>query len=70
MKKKTARKIAIDALIEKRRRLYSFGHGMFELGLDDYSSKRDHAHYVRLTEAIEILEGEEHIQMTLLEVTA
>ena len=70
MKKKIARKIAIDALVEKRRRLYAFGHGMYELGLDDYSSKRDHAHYVRLTEAIEILDEEEPVQMTLKEVTA
>jgi hypothetical protein len=57
MKRETAYKIAIDALIEKRRKHYAFGYHLAE----DYpatENKNTIKNYKRITQAIEILEAE------------
>lgn len=69
MKRETAYKIAIDAIIDRRRR-HAFGHNLVEmLGDSSISSKRDSKHYQRFAEAIKILEAErDHKQLGLLEM--
>ena len=72
MKRKTAYKIAIEALIEKRRRHYAFDHHMhlmFEkAGYSNEATLSAHKNYIRIEKAIEILEAErDHKQLDLFE---
>ena len=68
MKRKTAYKIAILALEEKQQRHYAFDHHMHLLlekaGYPDEPGLSAHKNYVRIEEAIEILEAErDHEQL-------
>ena len=55
MLKRTAYKMAIDAL-EKQRRRHAYGYNVFMGGVDPPEfAKRDHKHYTRLTQAMEML---------------
>ncbi len=70
MKRKTAYKLAVEALIEKRRRNYAFDHNMHmkfaEAGYPNIATLSAHKNYVRITMAIEILEAEkDYRQITL-----
>ena len=72
MKRETAFKMAIEALIEKRRRHYAFDHHMHLLlekaGYPDEPGLSAHKNYVRIDQAIEILEAErDHKQLDLFE---
>ena len=72
MKRKTAFKMAIEALIEKRRRHYAFDHHMHlkfvEAGYPNEAGLSAHKNYVRICQAIEILEAErDHKQLDLFE---
>ena len=62
MKRETAYKIAIDAMIEKQRRQYAFDHNVFKMYKNSNdapeSAKKANAHFERIAKAIEILEAE------------
>jgi hypothetical protein len=57
IQRKTAYKIAIDALIDKRRKLYTFGYHLAEF-YPATENKNVAKNYERITQAIEILEAE------------
>ena len=72
MKRKTAFKIAIEALEEKQRKYYAFDHHMHlmctKAGYPNASGLSAHKNYVRIDQAIEILEAErDHKQLDLFE---
>ena len=72
MKRKTAYKLAIAALEEKRRRQYAFDHHMHlmfvKAGYPNEATLNAHKNYVRITKAIEMLEAErDHKQLDLFE---
>ena len=72
MERKTAYKIAIEALIEKRRRYYAFDHHMHLLfakaGYPNEGTLSAHKNYVRIDQAIGILGAErDHKQLDLFE---
>ena len=72
MKRKTAYKIAIEALIEKRRRHYAFDHNMhlmfIKAGYPNEATLSAHKNFVRIEKVIEILEAErDHKQLDLFE---
>ena len=72
MKRKTAYKIAIEALEDKQRRHYAFDHHMHlmctKAGYPDAAGLSAHKNYVRIDQAIEILEAErDHKQLDLFE---
>ena len=65
MKRNTAFKIAIEAMEDKRRRVYSFD---YHIGIYYPAAVNENAtkHYLRITEAIETLEAErDHQQLDL-----
>ena len=73
MKRNTAFKIAIEALIEKRRRHYAFDHHLHlmfvKAGYPNEATLSAHKNYFRIEKAIEILEAErDHRQLTLEEM--
>ena len=70
MKRKTAYEIAIEALEEKQRRNYAFDHHVHEkfakAGYRNEPTMSAHKNFVRIDQAIEILEGEKDCrQLTL-----
>ena len=72
MKRETAFKIAIEALEEKQRKYYAFDHHMHlmlaKAGYPDEAGLSAHKNYVRISQAIEILEAErDHKQLDLFE---
>ena len=72
MKRKTAYKIAIEALEEKQRQHYSFDHHMHlkfvEAGYPNEAGLSAHKNYVRIDQAIELLGAErDHKQLDLFE---
>ena len=65
MKRKTAYKMAIEALIEKRRRHYAFDHNLALVFPATYN-KNATKNFLRITKAIELLEFEmDHKQLDL-----
>jgi hypothetical protein len=62
MKRKTAYKLAIEALEEKRRRQYAFDYHLHERfskgGVQNKPTLSAHKRYIRIGKAIEILETE------------
>ena len=72
MKRKTAYKIAIEALIDKRRRHYAFDHHMHlmlvKAGYPNEATLSAHKNFIRIGRAIEILEAErDNKQLNLFE---
>ena len=72
MKRKTAFKIAIESLIEKRRRHYAFDHNIHLLftkaRYENEVTMSAHKNYVRIEQAIKILETErDYKQLALKE---
>ncbi len=70
MKRKTAFAMAIQSLEEKQRSRFAFDHNMHLLlvkaGYLDEAGLSAHKNFVRIDQAIEILEGEkDHRQLTL-----
>ncbi len=65
MKRKTAYRIAIEAMEDKQRRNYAFDHNLglvFPAAVNESATKN----YLRITEAIETLEAErDHQQLDL-----
>ncbi len=66
MKRQTAYKLAIEALEEKQRRQYTFDHNLHErwekAGISNETTQNAHKHYVRIEQAIDILEAERDIE--------
>ena len=72
MKRKIAYKIAIESLIEKRRRHYTFDHHIHLLfekaGYQNEVTLNAHKNYIRIEQAIKILETErDYKQLALKE---
>ncbi len=70
MRRKTAYGLAIEALIEKRRRHYAFDHNMHlmfaKAGYLNKATLSAHKNYVRISKTIKILEAErDHKQLNL-----
>jgi hypothetical protein len=71
MERRTAYTIAIESLIEKRRRHYAFDHHMHlmftKAGYPNEATLSAHKNFVRIDEAIKMLEAErDHKQFDLL----
>ena len=71
MKRETAFQMAIAALKEKQGRQYVFDYNMFLLfqkaGQNTDNLKHAYKHYLRIDQAIEILENErDHQQLSLI----
>ena len=66
MKRQTAYKLAIEALEEKQRRQYAFDHNLNErwaaAGISNETTQNAHKNYVRIEQAIDILEAERDIE--------
>ena len=73
MQRKTAYKIALQALEEKQRQHYSFDHNMHLLfvksGYQNEATLNAHKNYIRIEQAIEILEAEKDYRQLTLEVS-